>query len=89
MGYGLSSDATMENVDGTSVVTTSAGDAAVFNETAGAMLELLLETQGIDAAVKGIVERYDVDAQAAKADLSDLVASLAARGLLVCDGAST
>jgi hypothetical protein len=81
--YELSSGTVIENVDGTSVVTSSNGDAAVLNETAGAMLESLLETQDIDATVMSIVERYDVSEQDARTDVSNFIADLAKTGILI------
>jgi hypothetical protein len=48
------------------------------------MLKLFLETQDLDVTVANIVERYDVDEQTARTDASELVADLAARGILTC-----
>ncbi|MDR3316248.1 MAG: PqqD family protein [Coriobacteriales bacterium] len=82
MGYRLSDGIVAEDVDGTTVLTISNGDAVVLNEMAGIMLESLLEAQDIDAAVMKVAETYTTDAKTVKLDIDELVAALTQNGVL-------
>jgi hypothetical protein len=82
MRYELSGGVAVDNIDGTIVITTNGGDAAVLNETAGVMLDLLLETQDVDAIVAAIVKKYDIDEQTIQTDFSDLLADLITKEIL-------
>lgn len=88
MRYELSNGTMVDDVDGTNVITTSDGNAAVLNEMAGVMLRLLLETQDVDATVMSIVETCDVNEQTVKVDIGELVSNLASNGVLILRDAS-
>lgn len=83
MRYGLCRGVTVEAVDGHTVVITEKGDAVVLNETAGFMLNTILEERSFEDAVRTGVECYDVDENTIRSDWEEFLRETINKNILV------
>lgn len=82
MKYRLTSGTMRENVGGITVLTTEAGDAAVFNASASAILLELLECNSRDEAIFQLLQTYDADQLEIDPAVDDVINQLVNRGML-------
>lgn len=80
MRYELADGVAIEDTGGVTVLTTVAGDAAILNGTAHAVLELLLSVPG--AVVDRMAAEYEAPRHAIEADVEEVVEKLCGWGLL-------
>ena len=83
MKYQLSRGVTIERVDGQSIMITEAGDAAVLNETAGYILDHLLNGEKIDTIVQSTLQNYEVEYSVVTKDIEALLLALKNKGLII------
>ncbi len=83
MNYKLCEGVTIEHVDGHSILITEKGDAAVLNETAEFILDLIIINGADDkAAIQKTSEIYNVDSNIVNSDVEKLVCELADKELI-------
>ena len=78
----LSEGATLEVIDGESVLVTGQGDTAILNETGSVVIRKLLEGKTLEEAAAYLSENYLADAEQALADSIALVDSLLSCGFI-------
>lgn len=82
MGYQLTPGTTLENIDGSSVLITANNDVAVLNETAGFIVDALLNSDTSESVTKALSSSYAIDELKAEKDVAETLASLTAHGMI-------